>query len=158
MAASLADKAKFFIGHRFMSGQLFGKLSPKSKESLVRVTQTRQFEKGVCLVKKSETPNEILIIASGRARFVFGSETKGDLSTRLTAAGEILGLTEMISEMPAEICVETLSPCVCKVVKRRDFIRFLREEPDVCFRLLRMLGANLQKSRREFCDLYHKNE
>jgi CRP-like cAMP-binding protein len=63
---------------------------------------------------------------------------------------EIFGLTEAIANLPYEMNAETSSTCLCECIGREEFIRFLQTEPEVCFRLVQMLGLNLQKSYQLF--------
>ena len=125
---------------------LFCDLTPKSLKSLDKIKQTKQFEKDVCFFSSGEIPRCFYILRKGKAQLLLN-----DIHiVRLIEPNEILGLTVMIADMPCETDAETITPCICEFIKREDFIRFLRNEPEVSFRLVRMLGLHLQKNRQLF--------
>ena len=64
---------------------------------------------------------------------------------RAVEPNEILGLTEAITDLPYETNLKTLTPCLFECIERGDLIRFLQTEPEVCFCLLQLLSANIQK-------------
>ncbi len=130
-----------FFGNAFLADDLFCGLSPETLHSLLAVKQTKRFTKDEMVFAVEQMPCCIYILTTGDAQFFYAAELFG----RSVKRNEILGLTEAITDLPYEISVKTTAPCVFECLGRDDFIRFLRNEPEVCFRLLQMLGANLQK-------------
>ena len=53
----------------------------------------------------------------------------------LAEPGEVLGLSATISGKPYEVTGETIDPCQVNFVKRDDFLRFLKEDVQACFKV-----------------------
>lgn len=130
-----------FFGNEFLADDLFCGLSPETRNSLLAVKQTKRFAENEMVFAVGQMPCCIYILTTGEAQILYNAELLG----RSVKRNEILGLTEAITNLPYEISVECVAPCLFECIGRDDFIRFLQSEPEVCFRLLQMLGANLQK-------------
>lgn len=140
-----------YAGNSFAADGLFGDLPPKALESLARVKRNKRIPKGVVLFARGEMPRGIYMLVKGAAQLTANAELNNSHIVRSVEPNEVLGLTETIAGLPYKLLVKTNSPCVFEFIERQDFIQFLRREPDVCFRLLRMLGLNLQKTYRFRC-------
>ncbi len=130
-----------FFGNAFLADDLFCGLSSETQTSLLAIKQTKRFAKDQLIFAVEQMPCCIYILTTGDAQIFYATELFG----RSVKRNEILGLTEAITNLPYEISVKAVSPCIFECVGRDDFNRFLQSEPEVCFRLLQMLGANLQK-------------
>jgi len=60
-----------------------------------------------------------------------------------------LGLTATISGSPYEMTAEALEPCEVGIVKRGDFLRFLKDNPAACFNVTEQLGFNYRNGCHE---------
>ena len=59
---------------------------------------------------------------------------------KIAEVGDVLGLSASVCGKPYELTAETVDPCQIAFVKREDFLRFLRENNDACFRVTEQLG------------------
>lgn len=132
--------SEYFFGNAFLADDLFCGLPSEIRNSLFAVKQTKQFAKNELIFAVGQMPCCIYILTTGEAQILYNA-----VFIRPVKQNEILGLTEAIANLPYEISVKAVAPCVFECVGRDDFIRFLQNEPEICFRLLQMLGANLQK-------------
>jgi CRP-like cAMP-binding protein len=126
--------------------KLFDDLTPPTLKAFNKIKRTRIFKKSACFFSRGEIPGGVYILRAGRAQIVCRDEFKVTKTVRSIGRNEIFGLTEIFSDLPFELHAETLTPCICECFGRDEFIKFLHGEPEVCFRLLQVLGANLQKS------------
>jgi len=132
-----------FFGNAFLADDLFCGLSSETRNSLRAVKQTKQFAENELIFTVGQMPCCIYILTTGEAQILHNA-----VFIRPVKQNEILGLTEAITNLPYEISVKAAAPCLFECIGRDDFIRFLQNEPEVCFRLLQILGANLQKVYR----------
>lgn len=146
----LEYKVKFEFFFPLFADNLFCDLTPESLESLDKIKQTKQFQKGRHLFSEGDFPCRIYILRKGKAQILFNDKTNDMIISRLIQCDEILGLTEAILNLPYETETRTATPCIVEYIGRDEFIKFLHSEPDVCFRLLRLSCRNLQKKRRYF--------
>lgn len=129
-----------------LADDLFRDLSQESLESLNKIKETKQFRKGFSFFSGGEMPRRIYLLREGKAQIFLNDRSKDIQIERLIEPNEIFGLIETIANPPYETNAETITLCTCECFEREDFISFLRNEPEVCFRLVKLLGLNLQKS------------
>lgn len=129
-----------------LADNLFSALMHESIESFDKIKKIKRFAKGDCFFSRGDAPCSIYVLRAGRAQMLLNYKLKNIQIARLIEPNEIFGLTEMIANLPHETDARTITACTCECIGREDFIRFLHDEPEVSFRLLQLLGLNLQKS------------
>jgi CRP/FNR family transcriptional regulator, cyclic AMP receptor protein len=67
----------------------------------------------------------------------------------LAAPGEVLGLSATISGEPYEVTAETSEPCQINFVKRDHFLRFLKDNVEVCFKVAEQLSEKYHDACNE---------
>lgn len=137
--------SEYFFGAAFSADRLFCDLTPETAKSLTAIKQISRFEKEKLVFTNGELPCCVYFLLEGKAQIFAGAALPGKNLARSVAPNEILGLTEAITNLPYETNLKTLTPCQFECIQRDDFIRFLQNESAVCFRLLQLLGSNLQK-------------
>jgi hypothetical protein len=61
----------------------------------------------------------------------------------------VLGLSATVSGKPYELTAETLDPCRVSFVKREDFLRFLKDQTEACFKVAEQLSEKYNHTCRE---------
>lgn len=141
-----------FHGNAFSADCLFSASSPNVVKNLSQIKQEKIFPEKVPVCAAGDVPKGVYILLRGKAQFSRNESGKKSV-VRLLEPNEIIGLTETLAEVPCEINAETVTPCVFEFIEGKDLLKFLREDPEVCFRLARILADNLQKSYRNFAGL-----
>jgi CRP/FNR family transcriptional regulator len=85
----------------------------------------------------------IYILCDGRARLSIGSESGKRLTLRIAGPGEVLGLGAVMSNTPYEMTVEVLDDSQVAFVRRKDLVKFLRENRSICLQVVQMLSQDL---------------
>jgi CRP/FNR family transcriptional regulator len=98
------------------------------------------FPKGVMLFMEGQSPRGVFMLCAGRVKLSSTSSEGKTLITRIAEPGEMLGLSATISNKPYALTAETLAPCQVNFVRRDDFLRFLSENNQVCFRAAEQLS------------------
>ena len=141
-------KSEYFFP--LSADNLFCNLTRRSRQSLNKIKRTKRFEKGAPLFSRGEMPCCVFLLRRGAAQLILSSQPKHIQITRSIMPNEIFGLTEALADLPYENNAQTITPCVCECIGRADFIRFLQEEPRICFQLLQLLGSSLRKRQQIF--------
>ena len=68
---------------------------------------------------------------------------------KLAEAGEVLGLSATISGKPYEVTAETIDPSQVNFVKRDDFLQFLKDDVEVCFKVAEQLSDKYHNACKE---------
>jgi CRP/FNR family transcriptional regulator, cyclic AMP receptor protein len=77
------------------------------------------------------------------------SEDGKILRVRVAKPGEVLGLSATLTGKPYELTAQAAEPCQVSFIKRNDYLRFLREYPDACFKLTEALSEKYHLACQE---------
>jgi CRP-like cAMP-binding protein len=134
--------SEHFFNNALCADDLFRGLSPESENFLLSIEQPQNFAKDETIFAGGQMPCCIYILREGEAEIFY----QGDIYQ--VKKNQVLGLTEALADLPSEISVKASAPCRFECIRRDAFLEFLRNEPEICFRLLQKLGANIQKIYR----------
>lgn len=144
---SLENKASPVWFFPLSADNLFCDLRPDSQKSLAAIKRQKRFRKETVVFAAGELPCCIYILLNGQAQILLNA----DLNIfRPVRPAEIFGLTETSAGRPFEIMLQTITPCVFELIENDDLLRFLLNEPEICFRLVKSLDSNLQKCGQLF--------
>jgi CRP/FNR family transcriptional regulator, cyclic AMP receptor protein len=102
------------------------------------------FPKGAVLFVEGQTPRGIHMLCQGEVKLSTTFRDGRTLILKVARPGEILGLSSCISGLSFEVTAEAHTPCQTNFVRRRDFLRFLREHGGACLRAAEQLGVQHQ--------------
>ena len=85
----------------------------------------------------------IYLLCDGRAKLSICADGGKRLTLRVAGPGEVLGLGAALSNTRYEITAELLDSSQVVFVRRKELAKFLREHPDVCMQVVRMLSQDL---------------
>lgn len=139
-----------FICRPFFSDELFADLEENTSKSLARIRTKRRYQKNDTVVSAGDVPDFIFILNSGQARLSVTNGINSVTNLRLVKKDEILGLNEVLANSFCEMNVETVTICEFDCVRRRDFLDLLSREPEICYRLLNLLGLRTQQIYETF--------
>jgi CRP/FNR family cyclic AMP-dependent transcriptional regulator len=125
---------------RLCADRLFSGLPLEVLRAFSAIKNTTLCPRGVALFVEGQTPHGIFVLCTGRAKLSIGSRDGRTLITRIAGPGEFLGLSAAISGKPYEVTVETLAACQVDVVRREDFLQFLREHQEAHWRIAHHLS------------------
>ena len=85
----------------------------------------------------------VFVLCDGRAKLSICAGNNKRLTLRVAGPGEVLGLGAVLSNTRYEITAELLDASQVVFVRRKELMRFLREHPEVCMQVVRMLSQDL---------------
>jgi CRP/FNR family cyclic AMP-dependent transcriptional regulator len=117
----------------------FCQFDPDTLKAFDSITFTNVYPAETVLYAEGEAPRGLFILCSGAAKLTISSGTGKTLIKRIVPAGEVLGLSSVLSGNAYKATAETTAPSQLKFVKREDFIRFSEEHREVSFNVARQL-------------------
>jgi CRP/FNR family transcriptional regulator, cyclic AMP receptor protein len=117
--------------------------------TLNSIRQNTFFPRGAVLFIEGEPPRGLFVLCSGQAKLTANSPEGHSLTLRTVEAGEIIGLSSVVSDRPYPATAETLSSCQIGFIPRLEFLRFLRSSPDVSMRVAKHLSMELHEAWRQ---------
>jgi CRP/FNR family cyclic AMP-dependent transcriptional regulator len=120
----------------------FCQLSDDALRALESIKLTNTYPKGAVLFFEGQSPRGVFMLCRGRVKLsVCSAEGKG-LILRITEPGEMLGLSAVVSDLLYKATAETLEACQVNFIRKDDFLCFLREHTEACFRVAQHLSRN----------------
>lgn len=124
------------------SESFFHNISAGAIKVLDGIKFTSAYPKGAVLFAEQEAPRGVFILCKGRVKLSMTSSEGKSVILRIADPGEILGLHAVVSNQPYQASAETLEPCELNFVRREDFLRFLRENPEASLQAAQQLSQN----------------
>jgi CRP/FNR family transcriptional regulator, cyclic AMP receptor protein len=131
------------------SQRLFCDLSPEALQAFEAIKCTTAYPKGAVLFAEGQAPSGIFMVCKGTVKLSACSHTGKVLVLRLSKPGEILGLSAVLSHRPYELTAITAEPCQVNFVNRNAYLQFLRDYPEVCFKVTEQLSERYRLACQE---------
>jgi len=113
------------------SGEFFKKLSPAALSDLESLEFPTLYQPGLQLFSEKSIPAGIFIVVSGEVKLSINSSEGKRLILSIARAGEVLGLSSVLSGMPSEMTAEVLYPARIAVIEHDQFLAFMGRHPEV---------------------------
>ncbi|HEX9002951.1 MAG TPA: Crp/Fnr family transcriptional regulator [Blastocatellia bacterium] len=136
-------------GCKFCAERLFRNLPASTLHAFDAIKSLSLYPKGATLFVEGQQPRGVYVLCAGRAKLTASSPEGKTVIARLAEPGEVLGLSATISGEPYQLTAETIEPCQADFVRRDDFLRYLREQPEVCLRVIEMLSEILRAAHTQ---------
>lgn len=112
-------------------GEFFKKLSQAALRDLESLEFPTLYQPGVLLFSEKSASAGIFIVVSGEVKLSINSSDGKRLILSIAKAGEVLGLSSVLSGMCSEMTAEVLYPARIAVIERDAFIGFMSRHPEV---------------------------
>jgi CRP/FNR family transcriptional regulator len=123
--------------------RLFCDMPPESLKAFDEIKMPASYPRGAALFAEGRPVRGIYLLCDGRAKLSICAENGKRLTLRIAGPGEVLGLGASMSGTPYEVTAELLDNTRVVFVRRKELLKFLRENPAVCLQVVRMLSQDL---------------
>jgi CRP/FNR family transcriptional regulator len=118
-------------------------MSPEALRGFDGIKEQSVLGKGTVLFAEGRPSRGIHILCEGRAKLSICSESGRRLLLRVAGPGEVLGLGATLNGTAYEVTAELLDAAQIVFVKRKELLKFLRENPATCMEVVRCLSDDL---------------
>ena len=133
--------------------RIFCDLPTAALQSFETIKYSSAYPKGAVLFVEGQSPRGIFVLCNGRVKLSISASDGKTLILKIAEPGEVLGLSASVSGKPYELTAETIDPCQVSFVKREDFLRFLHEHSETCFRVAEQLSDKYNTACHEIRSL-----
>ena len=98
---------------------------------------------GIPLFREAESPAGVYVLLSGEVDLVFASRAGVVKPLRIAAAGQILGLSCIVSGRPHDCSATTRTTAVTGFIPKSTFLKLLDENPPLWFSVLQMISSEI---------------
>lgn len=108
---------------------------------------------GAVLFVEGQTPRGAFVLCSGKAKLSTTSREGKVLILKIAEAGEVLGLSAVISGEPFELTAETAGPCQVNFIEREALMRLIEKNGEFGLHASQALSREFQSAYRDIHDL-----
>jgi len=135
------------------SGGFFCSLREPTMQQLESVKISNLYPRGSVLFSEGQSAQGVYILCQGRVKLSTCSRDGKIIILQIAEAGEVLGLSAVVSDSEYESTAEVIEPCQVNFIRKADFLRFLQQNPDACLNAARQLSQNYQIAHLQICSL-----
>jgi CRP/FNR family cyclic AMP-dependent transcriptional regulator len=117
--------------------------------ALNAIKHTSVYPKGALLFMEGQDPKGVFILCTGKAKVSAGSAEGKSVILRIAEAGEIVGLSGVVSGRAYEDTVEAMELMQVNFIAKADFLRFLETNHDVGLKVAQQLSHNCSCAVKE---------
>ena len=128
---------------------LFCNLSMPALRKLNDIKSTAVYPKSAVLFIEGQQPRGVFVLCAGKAKLSTSSSEGKTLITKLSDAGDVLGLNAVISNHPYEVTAEMVEPGQANFIPREALLQFLKEHGEVALRVAEQLSRNYYTAYEE---------
>jgi CRP/FNR family cyclic AMP-dependent transcriptional regulator len=134
---------------KLRADRIFCDLSATALQTFEGIKYATAYPQGAVLFVEGQMPRGIFVLCKGSVKLSINSPNGRTMIVKLAEPGEVLGLSATISGKPYEVTAETIDPCQVNFVKRDDFLRFLKDDVEVCFKVAEQLSEKYHNACQE---------
>ena len=128
---------------------LFCNLSPSTLQKLNDIKSTAIYPKSAVLFIEGQQPRGVFVLSAGKVKLFTSSKEGKTIITKLSEAGDVLGLNAAVSNRPYEVTAEMVEAGQANFIARDAFLQFLREQGEVAVRVAEQLSRNYYTAYEE---------
>src|SRR5262245_49453318 len=142
------DKLSLLRNH-----MLFRELPAPVIEQLGAYMTRRVAARGAVIFAKGDDGTGLMGVLSGSVKISVASSEGRDIILNIVHPGEIFGEMALLDGQPRSADATALTDCELMVLERREFVPFLRGQPEVTLKLLEILCTRVRKTSDQLQDL-----
>jgi len=128
---------------------LFCNLPTTTLHRLNEIKSTAIYPKSAMLFIEGQQPRGVFVLCAGKVKLSTSSKEGKTIITKLSEAGDILGLNATVSNRPYEVTAEMVEPGQANFIARDAFLQFLKEYGEVAVRVAEQLSRNYYTAYEE---------
>ncbi len=128
---------------------LFAGLRTESIEALTDHLPRRTFKKGQKLFQQGERRLEVYILIEGKVEVLAEGQDGRSAAIVFHQAPYLIGTIEIWRERPSLGSVIALEPCEVLVMSKREFLKFLNSNHQVCLNMVQHMSNLLYKTAKD---------
>ena len=128
---------------------LFRDLPVAVLEHLGSYMKTRKVARGMAIFAKGDPGSGLMGVLSGTVRVSVASVEGKDIVLNMFHGGDVFGEIALLDGRPRTADATAMSDCELIVIERRDFVPFLRDNPDIMLKFIEILCSRLRRTSEQ---------
>jgi CRP-like cAMP-binding protein len=132
---------------------LFGALPEPILQRISAYFRRRSVAKGSVIFRKGDAGVGLVGVVSGSVKISVTSPEGRDVVLNILHEGEVFGEIALLDGRPRTADAVAMSDCDLIIIERREFLPFLRTNPEVTLKLMEILCARLRNTSEQVADV-----
>ena len=132
---------------------IFSSLKDDELAELAKLAIERSFVPDEFIFWDGDAPEWFYIIAEGRVKVVKHSSLGKEFIIAFFGSGEMFGEVAVFEDKPYPASAQAVAETKVLGIKRKDFLSFLAQRPQVALRIISVLGGRLRDAQSRLKDL-----
>jgi len=111
----------------FRSLRMFCNLTPDALEAFSALGTSASFSRGATLFREGDRGGNVYVLCSGQVKLSCVSPAGKVMILKISAPGDLLGLSAAIGDVPYEVTAESIEPIEVRCIARTAFLGFLEQ-------------------------------
>jgi len=124
---------------------LFEGFAPRELDALVPAARAVATKARQEIFHKGDAGSQLFVVVEGRLKALTTSSEGDDVVFGIMGPGEVFGEVALLSDSPRSATIRAIERCQLLALDRRDFLAFLKKNPEAA---VRMLGVLVERLRR----------
>ncbi len=134
---------------------LFREFPPAVIEHLGTYMTRRSVRRGAMIFAKGDPGTGLMAVLWGSVKISVPTSDGHEAVLNIINPGQIFGEIALLDGRPRTADAVAMSDCELMVIDRRDFIPFLRREPDVALKFIEILCARIRRTSEQVEDVMY---
>jgi len=135
----------------------FCELSGENLRNFEAIKVTKFYSKGTLLFVEGQAATGIHLLCQGRVKLSTCSSDGKIIILGIAAAGDVLGLSAVVSGIEYEATAESLESCQVNFVSGSEFLKFLQDHPEASMNAATQLSRDYNAAHKMICSLAHSD-
>lgn len=127
----------------------FSTLSDQELEMVAKIAFVKTFNKGYMVFEEGEKRDTLYIVLKGRVKVSLYDEDGREYILDIIGKDGFFGELSLFEELSGFASVMTLEQCELLMIRRNDFMRFLRDNRDFAVSMIRELSKRLRAANEK---------
>ncbi len=137
--------------------KLFSDLSEAEMDEMNKMTRMENFKKKQPIYLPGDPGDYVYLLKAGRVKISKIGDDGKELTLAILEAGEIFGELEVLEDTPRDSIAEVLDDAHICMIRREDFERFLKNQPQCSFKLTKLIGLRMKQIENRIEDLVFRD-
>jgi CRP/FNR family transcriptional regulator, cyclic AMP receptor protein len=141
------------VSCKLRKGHWFCSLSSGVLQAFNTASHLSTYPGGAVLFVERQNPRGAFVLCSGKVKLSTTSRDGKVLIVKMAEAGEVLGLSAVVSGTCYEVTAETEAPCQVNFIEREALLRLMEKYGELGLHTAQALSADFQTTYRDIHDL-----
>lgn len=136
----------------FKNSLIFSSLNQEELSELSRLAFERSFHAGEYIFWEGDVPDWFYIVAEGRIKVLKHASSGKEFIVAFFETGEMFGEIAVFEDKPYPASSQAVIETKVLGIKKKDFLAFLSNRPQVALRIINVLGGRLRDAQSRLMD------